>query len=288
MATSSVAAKGNDFLGGARGNDVIRSGRREGESTTSTVATEDLLRRRRVRQGGDQCAVGGRWKLRDRHPQVGDDETAAHCLRTFRACRTRRRRRPWQLEMGCLASYYGTGGWSSRRTARYSTAALALTGLSCQRHRKVRIVRFSTRRVIGVTTSNRFGKWKLLRRDVHGRFRARIGIGQNRVIRPGLTCSGGAFSHWIQLRLSRPRSRRAAGVARYCAGDVAGEPWVGRAALEAAAKRPRPDYETINTLSPGACIYPGGRGKSGGEGRRGPQGLAEGIRGVHALGDTRV
>ena len=71
--------------------------------------------------------------------------------------------------------------------------------LSCQGHRKVRIVRFSTRHVIGVTTSNRSGKWKLLRPDVHGRFRARIGIGQNRVIRPGLTCSGGAFSHWIRV-----------------------------------------------------------------------------------------
>jgi hypothetical protein len=67
----------------------------------------------------------------------------------------------------------------------------------CERHRKVRIVRFSNRRVIGVTTSNRHGKWKLLRPNAHGRFRARVG--QNRVIRPGLICSGGGRSPFIRF-----------------------------------------------------------------------------------------
>jgi hypothetical protein len=68
---------------------------------------------------------------------------------------------------------------------------------SCERHRKVRIVRFSTRRVIGVTTSNRFGKWKLPRPKAHGRFRARAE--QSRVIRPGIICAGGGRSRWVRF-----------------------------------------------------------------------------------------
>jgi hypothetical protein len=67
----------------------------------------------------------------------------------------------------------------------------------CQRHRKVRIVRFSNRRVIGVTTSNKRGRWRLDRPNAHGRFRARVG--QDRVIRPGLICSGGGRSPFIRF-----------------------------------------------------------------------------------------
>ena len=74
--------------GGARGNDVIRSGRQKDEIHDVHGRNEEPPAAR----GFDKVVTNARSEVDEvSHPQVGDDETAAHCLRTFRVLRTRRR-----------------------------------------------------------------------------------------------------------------------------------------------------------------------------------------------------
>jgi hypothetical protein len=67
----------------------------------------------------------------------------------------------------------------------------------CERHRTVQVQRFSNRHVIGTTTTNKFGRWKLKRPGVHGRFFARVRY--KRLIRPGLICFPSGRSHVIRF-----------------------------------------------------------------------------------------
>jgi hypothetical protein len=71
--------------------------------------------------------------------------------------------------------------------------------LKCERHRTVQVQRFSNRKVVGTTMTNRFGRWKLPRPGIYGRFFARVRY--KRVIRPGLVCApSSSRSHVIRVQ----------------------------------------------------------------------------------------
>jgi hypothetical protein len=95
------------------------------------------------------------------------------------------------------ATVYGTRTFLSPYEPYFHGRAGSMR-LSCQRHRTVQVQRFSNRHVLGTTTTNRFGRWKLPRPGIYGRFFARVRY--KRVVRPGLVCAPGGRSHVIRVQ----------------------------------------------------------------------------------------